>query len=209
MKNVKAPILLITVCIIAAHLLLTYNSLFQRRVGFIYHPDTDFLLKIYLKPEVHKWSKWKYLIPFVNPDSYRISSAQWVGEFTKLESVRDKMDAIRTQVKEIIADSKKMQDVLKQIKPDLSPEKLKKAFSEALCVEIYHYAKIVTPDVFPHKGGVFEFLSNAPSKDLTKVDAVITVLGLEEPRVKDVIVLHGAVLITGDTALLLEDETLF
>jgi hypothetical protein len=209
MKKVKSLILLIAVCIIAAYLLLTYNSLFQRRVGFIYHPETDFLLKLYLKPEVHKWSKWKYLIPFANPDGYRIAAAQWVGEFGELKSAQEKMETIRTQAKEMIEDPAKMQDVVKQITSDLSPEKLKEAFSEALFVEIYHYAKVITADVFPHKGGRFEFLLKAPSKELEKVDAVITVLGLEEPRVKNVFVLHGGVLITGNTALLLENEIMF
>ena len=200
MKNMKTTISLVIACILFVHLLLTYNSLFKTRIGFIYHPQTDFLFKVFLKPEVHRWSKWKYLIPFTNPDGYRISSAQWKGELTVIESAQKKMDAIRVQASEISKHPQKVEDFLRRMKSNLSPERLKQMFRETLFIEIYHYSKLVTSGVFPDKGMEFEFLRNAPSNELEKVDAVITIVGLEEPRVRDVVVLERAVLITGQTA---------
>ena len=200
---------MVIIFIFSVHILMKYNSLFKLRIGFIYHPQTDFLFKVNLKPEVHTWSKWKYLIPFAYPDGYRIFSAQLKGEFTRIETAQNKLDAIRKRSLEISKDPGKMRNFLKSKEYNLSPERLRHIFSEALIIEIYHYAKFFTPDVFPDGGKGFEFLKNAPSKELEKVDAVITILRLEEPRVIDVFVLQNAVFITGDTAFFIDDKTWF
>lgn len=61
-----------------------YDSFFDSSPGYAYHPGSDRIFALQLKPTISIYDKWAPLIPFKSLQHNRIGSAKYLGELSLL-----------------------------------------------------------------------------------------------------------------------------
>lgn len=75
----------------------SYNSIFDRRVAYIYHPSSDRIFKIELAPSLYKYKKWEPFIPFHSFFYGEIDGSHYIGT---LQDVLAEVQSDRRLLKE-------------------------------------------------------------------------------------------------------------
>jgi len=75
----------------------SYNSIFDRRVAYIYHPSSDRIFKIEQAPSLYRYKKWEPFIPFHSLFYGGIDGAHYIGA---LKNVLAEVQADRRLIKE-------------------------------------------------------------------------------------------------------------
>ena len=178
--------------ILVMYLWSSYNSIFERRVSYIYHPGTDQIYRVEMAPSLNRYRPWEPFIPFHslyygNPDG-----GEYVG---KLQSVVAEAEADRRLLEEDFDAWNAKQ--LKELEVLLKE-------SKGRDLEFWDIDYFIRRDVTPKQllpnsmSELKEYLDDEPSS-LLAVDAVVskwTVKG-KRPEIK---ILEGALLIRGRAA---------
>lgn len=175
----------------------SYSSIFERRVSYLYHPNTDRIYKIEMAPSLSRYEPWEPFIPFHSLYYGVPDGGEYVG---KLQSLLTEVEADRRLLREDLdAWSAKQRKEL-----ELLVKESKDQDFEYFDIE-YHIRRDVTPKQFiPNSMSVLhENLEDEPSS-LLAVDAVISKWRLKGKRA-EIEILEGALLVRGQAAYKLSE----
>jgi len=175
----------------------SYISLFRKVEGYIYHPGTDQIWEISLKPSLDNRNKWDPFIPLKTLYYGEIDFVMFLGNF---DSLLIEINADR-ELRENDPDSwrvkkeKEIDSLIKDLKRMIYSEKCNFIFTD---IVICSYGKLRIEDSFPDS---LQFLSNYLKKDppdIFSTDIVVVDWGKDEiPQSK---ILKNAMVIRGKAA---------
>ena len=62
----------------------SYNDLFSRRLGFVYHPESDRIFRVDFAPSLSRYDRWTPFIPFQSLFFGEIERAEYLGLLVSL-----------------------------------------------------------------------------------------------------------------------------
>ncbi|WP_257286551.1 hypothetical protein [Endozoicomonas sp. SESOKO1] len=118
-------------------LLISHTAFFDRKIGYIYHPDTKIIYQVKFSPSLYLNEKWTSLNPFKSLHYSEISSSENLGsinslkkrnidyqKLSKSEQVESILNEIESSISNIDIDNLKFIDIDYYPRGDVSPEKL-------------------------------------------------------------------------------------
>ena len=76
----------VLVLLLAIHAAKVYDSFFEKRDALLYHPETDTFFVLQLEPVLMDYKPWLYALPFKDFDFHRVWGAECQGTLADVEA---------------------------------------------------------------------------------------------------------------------------